>query len=230
MTSVHDARSSGPRVDDSGVANQRSRGDFERARRHSKIVSLLKRVLPVTAVLISITFVIIVSLSLSPLANLALELGAFRDGKLVMDAPKLSGFDSKNRPFDLVAARAMQDLTKPDVIFLENIDATVPMDAQDSVDINASAGIYETKKEVLRLSKQILIKGARGLDVTLQSADIDMNEGVLVSNQPIKIESKDSLLTASSVRVEDNGKRIVFKDKVKLTILPTTTIAPKDSQ
>ena len=200
------------------MANRRDEMDFRHARRHSMIVGLLKKVLPAVAIVSGVSFVALAAISYVPVTDLSIGGASLKDGKLVMETPKMAGFDSKNRPYDVRALRALQDLSKPDLIELEKIDADLPMDEKSFAKLTADEGTYDSETEKLQLRKNIVVKGARGMDVDLQSADIDIRTGAMTSSEPVKVVSGTSLVSAQSVEVEDNGKRIIFRDKVSVTI------------
>ena len=200
------------------IANKRSTRDFNRARRHSLLVAVLKKILPIGAVAITVSFAASAILSYSPVSDVSIGGAALKDGKLVMNAPKMAGFNKENRPYDVKASKAIQDLDKPGLVELELIDARLPMDATTFADVDANSGTYDTNNEKLNLRDNVLIKGARGMDIQLMDADIDMKSGSLVSSNPVQVTSPDTDITADSVQVEDNGKRIIFKKRVKMTI------------
>ena len=128
-------------------------------------------------------------------------------------------------------------MNNPDIVELVKIDAKLPMDATSFANVDANSGTYDTKGETLKLHDDIVIKGARGMDIYLNDADIDMKSGSMISNNPVKVLSKDANISADSVKVEDNGKRIVFQNRVKMTITrpvrpasDTTTEATEETQ
>lgn len=199
-------------------ANQRSDKDFARANRHSRLVSILKLALPAAACLMLFIFISSALLSYVPLADVSVDSAGLKDGKLVMERPKMDGFDKNNRPYKVKAEQAIQDLTNPDVVELLAIDARLPMDATSFADVDAKSGTYNSVKETLLLHDKVTIKGARGMDIFLEDADIDIKTGSMKSQKPVKVISHDTNITADSVEVGQNGKRILFKDRVKMTI------------
>ncbi len=199
-------------------ANQRSQKDFQNAQKHSSRVSKLKKILPLSAIALVVGFGASAMVSFVPNVEVEISGSSLEDGKLVMKQPKMAGFDKNNRAYDVTATRAIQDLNKPGVILLEAIDALVPMDAKNMADVTADNGIYNSDTEKLVLTNNVVIKGARGMDIKLEEANIDMKTGSMESSKPVFVTSKDTDLTADSVTVEDNGARIVFKNRVRMTI------------
>ena len=131
----------------------------------------------------------------------------------------MAGFDKKSRPYDVRALQAIQDLAKPGKVLLNTIDAKLPMNANSFADIDAKSGIYDTESEKLFLNEDVKIKGARGMDISLQDANIDIKTGIMESDNPVNVQSKNTNISADSVRVEDGGERILFNNRVKMTIV-----------
>ena len=57
------------------------------------------------------------------------------------------------------------------------------------------------------------------MDISLQDANIDIKTGIMESDNPVNVQSKNTNISADSVRVEDGGERILFNNRVKMTIV-----------
>ncbi|MDD9909192.1 MAG: LPS export ABC transporter periplasmic protein LptC [Ahrensia sp.] len=200
------------------VANRRDARDFRRARRHSLMVRMMRFALPTAALVSTAGFVAIAAVSFVPMSNFSIGNASLQDGRLVMETPKMAGFDAQKRPYEVKANRAIQDLTKPEIIDLEVIDADLPMDAASYATLAADEGTYDSDAETLQLRGNIAIRGARGMDIDMISADIDVRGGSMVSGEPVKVVSENSKILADAVDVHNNGKRIVFRNNVRVTI------------
>ncbi|MDA8870619.1 LPS export ABC transporter periplasmic protein LptC [Rhizobiaceae bacterium] len=206
------------RDDDPRGANRRTDRDFARARHHSVFVSFARFGLPVIAALSIAGFVGLAALSYTPLGDVDVASIGLSDGKLVMEEPKLAGFDSDNRPYTVWANEAVQDLTVPDRIELDTIIAKLPFGAGKQANLDAGSGTYDTKAETMRLRGVIRITGDDGLDIRLEDAFIDMSTGAMTSKKPVSVATDDATVTANSISVYDSGKRIVFTDTVRMNI------------
>ena len=200
-------------------ANMRSPEDFDRAHLHSKHVAILKKALPAAAAVIIVAFFAMAMTAHIPIANITVDEIGLKEGKLVMEKPKMAGFDKKDRPYDVRALQAIQDLAKPGKVLLNTIDAKLPMNANSFANIDAKSGIYDTENEQLFLNEEVNIKGARGMDILLQDANIDIKTGIMESDNPVNVQSQNTNISADSVRVEDGGERILFNNRVKMTIV-----------
>ena len=128
------------------------RGDSERAfkaaRRHSRVVRILRIAVPLS---VSFVFVVVALVTyLNPL-RLLTKLPINVDNlvvsgtKVTMEQPHLSGFTSDARAYELTADTAAQDMTKPDMIELRNIRAKVEMQDKSKMELTAISGLYDSK-------------------------------------------------------------------------------------
>src|SRR5215831_1385302 len=118
------------------------RGDSERAfkaaRRHSRVVRILRVAVPASVGLI----VVIVALAtyLNPLRMLTklpinVDNLVVSGTKVTMEAPRLAGFTHDARAYELTADTAAQDMTKPDIVELRNLRAKVQMQDHSSMEM-----------------------------------------------------------------------------------------------
>jgi len=82
--------------------------------------------------------------------------------KVTMENPRMTGFTKDGRAYEFIADAAAQDLTKPDVLELRNIRAKLAMQDQSTMDLSADTGVYDTKRETLRLDKNIVLLSSNG--------------------------------------------------------------------
>src|SRR5512143_1831311 len=111
-----------------------SRGDTERAflaaRRHSRVVRVLRIAVPAAVSLGLIVIILITYLNpLRMLAKLPINIDnlVVSGTKVTMEQPRLSGFTSDARAYELTADTAAQDMTKPDIVELLMIRAKLEM-------------------------------------------------------------------------------------------------------
>src|SRR5258708_21989446 len=84
--------------------------------------------------------------------------------KIVMELPRLNGFTTDSRPYELTARAAAQDLTKPEVLELKDISAVVELKDGQRVTIKSINGVYDTKGEMLRLNDHITLNSTSGYE------------------------------------------------------------------
>ena len=96
---------------------------FARAASHSRMVRLLRIAVP-AAVVLAMAVIIWVSIFNKfqiPLLKLPVDIGnlVVSGTKVTMESPHLAGFSTDQRPYELWAKAAIQDLTDPDHVELK---------------------------------------------------------------------------------------------------------------
>ena len=138
-----------------------------------------------------------------------------------MEQPRVKGFSNDNLPYKLNANRAVQELKKPGVVALEAITADLPTSVGEYARLNAKSGLYNSAKEWLSLKRDILVVRKDGTTIALETAEIDLKSGTMISNNAVKVTTPTSQITADNMEVNDNGSVVVFKKRVRMTIQPT---------
>lgn len=197
-----------------------SEDKFLRARRHSRAVQVLKVALPVIAAVLALGFIVyFYVVTPGPVAT-GMDGAAYSEGKLVMANPKLEGFTREGRPYKMTAVRAVQALGQQSVVELEEIDATLPLDAETVATVDAARGVYDRDKNTLDISTEVTMTTTGGMSATLQSAFLDIAKGVMRTSEPVNITTNGSTITSDSMSVLDNGKVLVFEKRVRVHLDP----------
>jgi lipopolysaccharide export system protein LptC len=209
-----------------------SRGDsvraFRAARRHSRAVRILRVAVPLAVVVGFIGIFLITYFNpLRMLARLPIDAGnlVVSGTKITMEQPRLSGFTRDERAYELSADAAKQDLTKPDLIELHNIRAKVQMQDKSTMEMSATAGIYDSKAETLKLDQNIVLSSSTGYRGQLSEAQIDIRKGYVVSERPVAMEMLQGTLKANRLEIIDSGDLVRFDGGVALTLMFGDTAA-----
>jgi len=202
------------------------RGDGERAfrsaRRHSRLVRLLRVVVPVAVIAgLSIMFLITYFNPLRMLSKLPINADnlVVSGTKITMEQPRLSGFTSDARAYELTAAKAAQDFTHPDIVELQNIHAKVQMQDKGTMEMTAADGVYNTKGEILTLGQNIVLTSSTGYKGRLSEAVVDIRKGSVISKKPVEVELLQGTLNANGLEVADSGDAVRFNGGVKMVLM-----------
>jgi len=195
----------------------RSRGDsnrtYRRARRHSRVVRWLRAALLLTiaAVLVAVTVE-----SYLPVGGVRLpaEIGklGIKGTTVIMQEPHLSSFTTDSRPYEFTANTAQQDLTKPDLVELQQIRAKIEMVDKSTVRLSADSGVYNMKTDLLTLRDNIHLISTTGYEARLSQAAVDMTKGNVVSDMPVWVKLLDGDLNAKRLEIIDKGDVLRFTD------------------
>ena len=184
---------------------------YASALRHSRRVRLLRKIIPITCAAAFLG--LIVAPFLNPFRAVAgVTMGplSLSGSKVTMDNPKLTGFRKDNKPYELTALTAIQDIRKPNVIELNSMNARLQMEQDQWVRLTARAGVFDSQKEQMQLRGDVALKTDTGYDVRLKSADIDFKAATVNSREPVTVTSGGTKIDAQALEVTDNGKKISF--------------------
>jgi lipopolysaccharide export system protein LptC len=203
-------RSDGPRV-------------YRRASRHSRFVRFLRIAIP-AGIVLTLLGIIGAATVLDPLralAKLPIDLaGLVVSGtKITMQQPRLAGYTNEARPYLVTARTAAQDITKPDVLELEDLRATLEMKDDAKIELKAKSGIYQTKADTLILQERILITSAN-YEGILTEAVINVRTGHAVSEKPVELKMLQGQLNANRMEIFNSGDVIRFENGITLVLTP----------
>jgi lipopolysaccharide export system protein LptC len=206
---------------------------FRVARRHSRLVRVLRIAIP-AGVVVGLVIVALITYfnPLRMLAKLPINLNdlVVSGTKITMEQPRMSGFTHDGRAYELTAVAAAQDLTKPDIVELHNLHATVQMQDQSTMKMSALNGIYNTKVETLKLEQNILLTSSSGYQGRLQEALVDIRKGNVVSDQPVEIKMLQGTLNANKLDIVNSGDLVRFHDGVVMDMMLNQDAAAKQQK
>ncbi|MGN6570761.1 MAG: LPS export ABC transporter periplasmic protein LptC [Pseudolabrys sp.] len=193
---------------------------FRSARRHSRLVRILRITLPVTVVGTLAVMVLITWFNpLRMLNKLPINIDnlVVSGTQITMERPRLSGFTHDARSYELSAQAARQDLTKPDLVELQNLHAKVQMQDKTTTLMSAATGYYNAKTETLKLEKDILVSNNQ-YEGRLSEATVDIGKGNVLSEKPVTLKMLRGQLDANRLEVLDSGDLVRFTNGVTLVL------------
>jgi lipopolysaccharide export system protein LptC len=206
----------------SGRTPAESESAFRRAARHSRRVRLLRVALPAVAVgtvaLISLASFLNPLRALSSLPIDPTKLG-ISGTTIRMEAPRLAGYSKDNRPYELSAKSASQDLTKPTQIELNGIRAKVGLADNNSVVLDSTAGSFDANSQNLVLREGIRIAATNGYAAKLTDAHVDVRRGVIVTENPVDVTLLNGSLKANRMEIRDAGSVVTFERGVSMILM-----------
>src|SRR4051812_39814155 len=143
---------------------------------------------------------------------------AVQGSKITMELPRIVGFTRDNRAYELNAETAVQDISSPDVVELQNLRARLEMQDKDVVNITANSGTYNTKGDKVVLRDQVVVTSQQGYKAVLKEAAIEMKKGNVVSEQSVDITLPNGWLKSNRLEIVDSGDVVRFGRGVTLYI------------
>jgi lipopolysaccharide export system protein LptC len=198
----------------------RSEAEFASAFRHSNRVRLLKLSLPLVALFAIGFFSAATIFAGDPAPAVAEKPAEMSDGRIIMANPKLEGFTGDNRPYKMVANRAVQENAASPVVTLESITADLPFGKEATAKVTAASGVFDNSSSMLDLNSKILLTTSDGMTANLNSAKVNIATSEMSTDQPVDIKTGGSHITADSMKIANGGKVVIFQTRVRLNIEP----------
>jgi lipopolysaccharide export system protein LptC len=197
---------------------------FARAARHSRMVRVLRIAVP-AAVVLAMAGIVLVSSVLNPFHNmqfpkLPVDIGnlVVSGTKVTMESPHLAGFSTDQRPYELWAKAAIQDLTDPDHVELKTLRAKVLMEDKSTVTMDARTGYYDSKQQMLDLRKDIFLQSSTGYEARMSQAYVDINKGTVTSDEHVDVKLLNGTLTSDKLRILNSGEVVRFEGNVVMNL------------
>jgi lipopolysaccharide export system protein LptC len=194
---------------------------FRAAMRHSRMVRLLRVLIPL-AVVVSVGATVLAATVLDPLralAKLPVDIGALvvSGTKITTQGPRYAGYTQDKRPYVVTARTASQDVTKPGIIELADLHATLTMKGAGQVEMTARTGLFESKADLLHLHDDILITSS-SYQARLTEAVINVRTNHVVSEQPVEVTMRQGTINANRLEVTDSGEVVRFERDVVMVL------------
>jgi lipopolysaccharide export system protein LptC len=139
--------------------------------------------------------------------------------KITMESPHLSGYTPDQRPYEVWAKTATQDVTAPDHVDLKALRAKVLMgDQTTTVTLDARDGSMDTKQQLLQLHKDIFLQSSAGYEARLSQAFVDMAKGTITSEEHVDVKLLNGTLTADKLRITGGGEVVTFEGNVVMNL------------
>jgi lipopolysaccharide export system protein LptC len=196
---------------------------FAIAARHSRMVRMLRIAVPA---IVGLAMAGLVAISIfNPFRLLLKQLPVDMDNlvvsgtKITMESPHLSGYSPDQRPYELWAKTATQDLNDPDHVELKTLRAKVLQEDRSTITMDARTGLFDTKSQLLDLRKDIFLQSSTGYEARLSQALVDIGKGTVTSEEPVDVKLLNGTLTADKLRITDKGEFVRFEGHVVMNLI-----------
>jgi lipopolysaccharide export system protein LptC len=201
-------------------ANLKAR--FAVAARHSRMVRFLRIAVP-GAVCLAMAAVIGISI-FNPfrmlMPKLPLDMGnlVVSGTKITMESPHVSGYTPDQRPYELWATTAVQDVTNPDLVELNKLRTKLLLQDGSTVFMDSLTGLFDNKQQTLDLRKDIFLQTTSGYEAHLTHAFVDLVKNNVDSDEHVNVKLTNGTVTSDRLHVINGGEVIVFEGNVVMHI------------
>lgn len=196
------------------------------ARRHSaaysRLVILLKLVLPATAVGLMLLVVL--------WPRFDSQHQRIRTGKVVVTAedlenmkmvrPRYVGVDTQNQPFMVTAKLAQQETGSARITDLAEPKGDITLKDGGWIALEAQRGAYDKQAETLDLIGAVTLFHDRGYELHTQAARVFFGPGLAEGNLPVRGQGPDVDLAGQGFRIEEKGNRVFLTGQSRIVLFP----------
>jgi len=191
---------------------------FAMAERHSRLVRILRIAVP-GAVGLAMAFVIGISIfnpfkMLMPKLPLDMDNLVVSGTKITMESPHLSGYTPDQRPYEMWAKTAVQDVTDPDHVELNKLRTKLLMQDGSTLFLDALTGLFDNKQQTLDLHKNIFLKTTTGYEARLSQAFVDLVRNTVDSDEHVDVKLTNGTLSSDRLHITNGGEVVRFEGNV----------------
>lgn len=190
---------------------------FKIAARHSRRVRMMRVAVP--AVVVLAMMVIVVASIFNPfriLTKLPFEVGnlVVSGTKVTMESPRLAGFTPDQRPYELRAKTAVQDIKDPKFVELSELDSNLEMEDKTTVRLRSRKGLFDSKAQLLDLQEDVFVKNSTGYEARMAQAFVDLGKGTVSSDTPVAVKLLNGTIDSQRLRITERGAVLRFEGGV----------------
>ncbi|HVZ67820.1 MAG TPA: LPS export ABC transporter periplasmic protein LptC [Rhizomicrobium sp.] len=198
----------------------RPRATMLDAERYTRFVTLMKRALPIGAlVLLAVVAIYVFQPRQQDRVAMTFESVGEVANDLAMIKPRLSGSDSKGNPFVVTADRAIQQGRNSRKARLVNVDADMTLDHGRWLNATAASGLFDADAKSLMLDGGISVYSDNGYELHTKSARFDLKKGFVRGEQTVTGQGPLGTVRADRFEVDKTSQQIRLYGNVHTTIL-----------
>ncbi len=193
---------------------------FVSAGRHSRMVRILRKGLPVVGLLVLAAYFVSTRMNVT-VGDVTASIDGMQiaDGNLRMLNPTLEGSDKKNGKYVIRADHADQDIKNPEIIKLHAIKADLSSSSGGWSRMEAVRGVFNSKSERLVMQDRITVATSAGVTGELKHASLDMDSQTLRSHQPVAFDLSNGTVRANALTFRSQDNILVFRGKVAVHLI-----------
>jgi lipopolysaccharide export system protein LptC len=197
----------------------KSRGTMLDAEKYSRFVSIMKRALPMAAVVL-IAAVVAYALQPRQQDRVTMTFESMRevDNDLAMIKPRLIGDDSDGNPFVVTADRAVQVGRNSRRARLENVEADMTIAKKDWLNATAARGLFDMDSNMLTLDGGLSVFSDTGYELHTQSATVDLKKSIVRGRNTVSGQGPIGTMRADTFVLDRAGGTLVLNGHVHTTI------------
>ena len=155
------------------------------------------------------------------------ELKTAESGEVQLTGARYRGLTPAGKPYEITAAKANEATDGSGRVDMDQPTAVLMMRNGSLVKLQSNSGIFNKQTDIVSMSGAVVVtQPDRNLRLDTETLEANLKAGEIYSDVPVQVQDIDRRINADSIRVYDNGARIVFGGAAKMIIKNSNTIAP----
>ncbi len=147
-------------------------------------------------------------------------------GEIQLTGARYRGLTPNGKPYEITSVLANEATDGSGRVEMNKPTATVTMQNGSIVNLRSEEGVFNKQTDIVIMTgKVVVVQPDRNLQLDTEALRADLRAGELQSDVPVLVQDIDRRINADSMKVYDNGSRIVFGGAAKMTIKNNSTIS-----
>jgi LPS export ABC transporter protein LptC len=126
-----------------------------------------------------------------------------------------SGIDQNSKPFSVKAMNGVQDPDNETLMHLSSVVGAFVRREGGEVQVTADKAEYEIKSKDLKVSGNVRFEEPGRYVAHLKSAEVNLDKQVIITNEPVQVETTGASVSADSMQTSDDGRVVRLRGNVK---------------
>jgi lipopolysaccharide export system protein LptC len=127
----------------------------------------------------------------------------------------ISGIDKDQQPYEITAQKGIQDQSSGSLVHLQEVTGVFHRPNNKQINLVSQTALYDSKTKVMDLAGDVIFEEPGRYKARMQKAKVNLDDKSLVSQSPVHVDLATGSVEADSLEIMDNGKRSLFKGRVK---------------
>lgn len=188
------------------------------SRAHSRIVGLLKLLLPLAAAVLIGAVVFWPRLHGPARNGVDGETAPAAEGMVRMVSPRFASRDREGQPYSIAAEGARESPDVEGAIALDRPSGEITLNDGAWIALLAQTGEYRDEENLLILRGDVRLYRDDGTEFMTEAASIDLGTSRAWGDRPVHTQGPDGQLDAEGFEILDGGQRVIFTGRSTLLL------------
>jgi lipopolysaccharide export system protein LptC len=151
-------------------------------------------------------------------------------GEVQLTGARYRGLTPSGKPYEITSALANEATDGSGRVEMDKPTATVTLKNGSIINLRSDSGVFNKQTDIVTMTgRVVVVQPDRKLQLDTEALRADLRVGEMQSNVPVLVRDIDRRINADSMKVYNNGARIVFGGKAKMIIKNSHSISANQS-